>query len=173
MRRPRDARSPSQFAASIPADQFTQLASPPSALSHLASRLAGLGDKSIVVQARVEDMTASLRSPPTALRWWRESHIVTRMELTVLETFCGSSPPAPLSASYLGGTLVDGTTEQDVDLTPSSLDIGDQHIFVLRFEDGECWLQAGWHDTIRRTATGTFHYRVGYIDPNDILGVCP
>jgi hypothetical protein len=167
------------FEPDPPAPPMTEPPPPLEPLAKIEQWLDYLGkEKALVVRATVDDMVGLQRTVPLALRWdhgtKQETHIVTRMTLTVVETLCGPVEPGMLEATYFGGVLATGEGLGS-ELTPK-LEVAAEYIFILRQEQGEYWLQTGDGDTLRQStddSEGFYRWGNVVIDLDGLKGVCP
>lgn len=135
--------------------QPTEVAAPPDPLSLIRTRLAQIGSEDLlVVRARVDESRATERVVPQELSWGPFPHIVTTVELSVLDTYCGS-PTKKVAASYVGGLLPDGRVEYN-EFMARHLTVGEQHVYFLRNVRGEYFVELGRSDMLRKDVNDRF-----------------
>lgn len=135
--------------------QPTEVAVVPDPLSLIRTSLRQIGSENLlVVRARVHESRANERVLPQALSWGPFPLIVTTVELSVLETYCGP-PTKKVAASYVGGSLPDGRVEHN-ELMARHLTVGEEHVYFLRNVCGEYFVALGGRDMLRKDVDGRF-----------------
>ena len=146
---------------------------PADPIDRIRARFAEIGaDSLLVMRARVQALTASMRSFPEPLYWGRDPRTATTLSLEVLETICGPTMEA-VRASYPGGRLPDGQFER-TELMPRDPAVGSEHVFFLRRIEQEYFLDLGREDMLTRGENGAlFDSARADVPLERLRGLCP
>jgi hypothetical protein len=126
----------------------------------------------LLVRARITASDVQEKWLPPLIAWGPHEEIATRVELSVIETLCGTPPGATVIAFYVGGMLPGGPGFRTSQM-PNDPDMGREYAFWLELLEGEWYLAAGQGSILEVAAPGilTDRHRRRFA-AEELAGVC-